>query len=152
MKKVVCLILLIITINLTACSNAAVTNEDKNADYKQKYQELLENQAPFIKDITFKTMDGKTIKEEANWYTLDKQVKIIITLTGNCSNVELFKVPSGSETYKQQQLIEAIPVNQNVAEFVWNVPNDIHDHFFIIAYNKDVGRKSEFYNVVSRNY
>lgn len=151
MKKVLCVLLLIITINLTACSSTAVLDQDKNVDYKQKYQELLKDQAPFIKDITFKTMDGKTIEKEANWYTLDKQVKVIITLTGNCTSVELFKVPSGSETYKQQQLIEGIPVNQDVVEFVWNVPNDIHDHFFIIAYNKDVGRKSSLYNIVSRN-
>lgn len=128
MKKVLYLLLFIL-INLTACSSTAVLDEDKIIDDQQKYQELLKDQAPFIKDITFKTMDGKTIEEEANWYTLDRQVKVMMTLTGNCTSVELFKVPTGSETYKQQQLIEEILVNQEVVEFVWTVPNDIHDHF-----------------------
>lgn len=91
------------------------------------------------------------IQKEANWFTLEKQVKITITLEGNSQYVDLFVVPTGSETYKQQQLIEEIDTNQNVAEYVWDVPRDTHHHFYVVAYNKDVGRKSDIYNVVSKN-
>ncbi len=68
----------------------------------------------------------------------------------DCQYVDLFVTPTGSGTYKEQQLIEEIDVIQNVAEYIWNVPDDTLGHFNIIAYNKNVGRKSDFYNVASR--
>jgi hypothetical protein len=113
------------------------------------YEKLLADQAPTIKDIKFMTMDGKVIKEDNDWYHLDKQVKIGITLQGNCGVIDLFYTPLGTETYKQQQLIEEIMPKQNYAEYVWNVPDDAGGQFNIIAYNKDVGRRSDLYNVVS---
>lgn len=150
MKKTLWIIALFMLVNLTGCSNLGISKHE-NTDYKQMYEEVLKDQAPLIKDITFNTLDGKVIEEEANWFFLDKQVRIIVTLEGDCQEVDLFVTPSGSETYKLQKLIDKITPNQNVAEYVWNVPDDTHDHFNIIAYNKNVGRRSDLYNVISKN-
>ena len=49
-----------------------------------------------------------------------------------------------------QKLIEEVDTNKNVAEYIWDVPDDTYGHLNIIAYNKDAGRKSDLYNVVSR--
>lgn len=120
----------------------------RRCGYATFNEELLKDQVPPIKDIMFKTTDGKTIEADAGWYILDKQVKIIMTFESDCQTADLFVTPSGTETYKMQQLIETVNVNQNVAEYVWNVPDDTHGYFNIIAYNKNVGRKSDYYNVV----
>ncbi len=155
MRKILCKTVLPILITLTtlttftACSNQN-NSKIENTDYKKMYEDVLKDQAPIIKDITFKTMDGKPIKKNAKWYMLDKQVKITITLEGNCQYVDLFVTPAGTETSKMQKLIEEVDTNKNVAEYIWNVPDDTLGHFNIIAYNKNVGRKSDFYNVASR--
>jgi len=149
MKKTLWIVVLFMLVYLTGCSNLGISKQD-NTDYKQMYQEVLKDQAPLIKDITFKTLDGKVIEEDGGWYFLDKQVKIIITLEGDCQYVDLYITPTGSQTYKEQKLIEEIDTQQNVAEYIWVVPDYTHDHFQIIAYNKDVGRKSDIYNVVSK--
>ncbi len=149
MKKILCAMFLLLLISLTGCSNS-VNSPNSNINYKQMYEELLKNQAPIIKDVAFKTMDGKAIEKNANWYMLDKQVKIIIIFEGDCQTVDLFVSPSGSESYKMQRLIEEVSTTQNVVEYVWNVPDDTQGHFNIIAYNGNAGRKSDYYNIVSK--
>ncbi len=146
MKKILLIIILFMLISGTACSNTSIPEQD-NIDYQQMYEAVMKDQAPLIKDITFKTIDGKVIEEEANWFTLEKQVRIIVTLEGDCQQIELFVTPTGTETYKLQKLIDEVTPNQNVAEYIWEVPDYTMGHFNIIAYNRDVGRRSDYYNV-----
>jgi len=144
MKKVLWMLILVMAFNVAGCSF-----HNDNTDYKSMYEKLLADQAPTIKDITFMTMDGKAVNKNYNWFVLDKQVKIGITLDGNCGVIDMFYTPAGTETYKQQRLIEEISPKQNYAEYVWNVPDDTMGYFNIIAYNKDVGRRSDLYDVIS---
>lgn len=150
MKKMLWVIALFMLVNSAACSNPGISKQD-STNYKQMYEETIKDQAPLIKDITFKTLDGKVIEEDDNWFCLDKQVKIIVTLEGDCQEVDLFVTPSGSATYQMQQLIDVISPKHNLAEYVWNVPDDTMGHFNLIAYNGDVGRRSDLYNVVSKS-
>jgi hypothetical protein len=82
MKKVLWMIILVMALNVTGCS----LHNDKT-DYKSMYETMLADQAPTIKDIKFMTMDGKAVNKNYNWFVLDKQVKIGITLDGNCQEV-----------------------------------------------------------------
>lgn len=104
-------------------------------------------EAPLIKDIKFETPDGKVIKPNQGWYELGSKVKIVITLEGNCTEVDLFITPTGSATYKLQKLIDSVYPENNIAEYTWDVPQGLLGHFNIIAYNGDIGRKSDYYNV-----
>ena len=112
------------------------------------YEKLLQDQPPLIKDIKF---DGKIIKL-GDWAEVGGKVKIVITLEGNCQEVDLFYTPVGSAIYKEIKLIEIVDVEpgQNAAEYIWDVPQDTNGFFKIIAYNKDVGRRSDEYNVIAK--
>jgi len=150
MKKIILIIILFVLVILSACSKQDISTQE-NINYKHLYEETMKDQAPLIKDITFKTLNGKVIEKDDNWVFLDKQVRIIVTLEGDCQEVDLFVTPTGSATYRLQKLIEEITPNHSVAEYVWNVPDETRGHFNIIAYNKNVGRRSEYYNVVSKD-
>ncbi|HVJ50665.1 hypothetical protein [Desulfitobacterium sp.] len=146
-EKIIWIAILIVLVNLAGCSSPNIVNNDKT-DYKQLYEKSLQDQPPLIKDIKF---DGKIIKS-GDWAEVGEKVKIVITLEGDCREVDLFYTPVGSAVYKEQKLIEIVYVEpgQNTAEYFWDVPQDTNGFFKIIAYNKDVGRRSDEYNVISK--
>lgn len=124
---------------------------EQQIDYKEKYEKLLEEQPPQIEHIRFQTIDGKVLNEVASWIILKNRVKILITFSGNCTEVELYIVPTGTETYKLQQLIDVIVPKNNIAEYIWDVPDSTMGYFWVVAYNKDVGRKTEQIKVIHEN-
>ena len=142
MKKTFLVIILFALFSLVGCS----TND--SVDYKQMYEQLLQEQPPLIKDIIFETPDGKVINKNAGWFELGKKVKIVIVLEGSCTEVELFVTPTGTETYTLQKMIGMVTPNNNIAEYTWDVPDGTMGHFNIIAYNGNAGRRSESVNVI----
>ncbi|HVJ49722.1 hypothetical protein [Desulfitobacterium sp.] len=139
-------ILIFILVSLVGCSNVNISKNDQT-DFKQLYEKSIQDQAPLIKDIKF---DGKVINNN-EWCEVGNKVHITITLEGACQEVDLFITPTGSGVYKEQKLIEVVTPNKNIAEYVWEVPQDTMVAFNIIAYNKNVGRRSDLYNVISKN-
>lgn len=127
--------------------NSAV-NKQSRAEEKPS-DEITSQQAPVIKEIRFEDLDGKAVKENANWFELGSKVKIVVVLEGDCQEVDLFITPTGSAVYKEQRLIEIVTPQHNIAEYIWDVPKDTMGHFNIIAYNCNVGRRSDLYCVVS---
>lgn len=77
------------------------------------------------------------------------KVKIRITLNGPATLVELYITPTGTRTYQLQRLIDMTYPKNGVAEYVWDVPDGTMGHFWIIAYNRHAGRKSDLVNVIS---
>ncbi len=153
MKKALWIIILIMALNITGCSVPNNKTDSKSVDEpndKSMYENISTDQAPVINDIKFMTLDGKVINSDAGWFILDKQVKIGITLEGNCQMVDLLYTPAGSATLKLQQVIEEVDTKNNYAEYIWNVPDDTWGHFSFIAYNGNVGRRSDYYNVRSK--
>jgi hypothetical protein len=116
------------------------------------YEKLLQNQPPIIKDIRFETTDGKVLQPDAEsgWYIIGNKIKIVITLEGDCQEVDLFTTPAGSGVYKEQKLIEKVSPEKNVAEYTWDVSQDTMGYLQIIAYNKNVGRRSDLLNIISK--
>ncbi len=146
MKKITLLVLLIILLNTIGCYSPSISIKD-NKEYKQLYEKSIQDQPPLIKDIQF---DGKTVNNNG-WCEVGEKVKIDITLEGNCSEVDLFYTPAGSAVYKEQKLIEKLDVEsgQNTVEYIWDVPEDTMGFFNIIAFNKNLGRRSDLFNVIS---
>jgi hypothetical protein len=148
MKKIACIVIVILLSNLVGCSKINnFTNTQIN--YKQMYEKLLKDQPPKIKNIKFETPDGKIIRQTEGWYVIGNKVKIIITLEGDCQEVDLFTIPAGSDTYREQKIIDIIVPQNDVAEYSWNVPEDTMEYLQVIAYNKNVGRRSELFNIIS---
>lgn len=148
MKKILCVLLVILSISFAGCSKAA-NPVNAETDYKKNYEKLLSNQPPVIKEIKFETPDGKPIEPDGGWYMLGNKVKIIITLEGDCQEVDLFITPAGSCTYKDIKLIDMTIAKNNIAEYTWDVPQDTMGHLQVIAYNKNAGRRSETINVTA---
>lgn len=142
MKKVITLFVILLC--LSGCSSSGISSNNE-INYKHLYEQSLQDQPPLIKEIYF---DGKVLNE-AEACEVRNTAKIMITLEGNCDEVDLFYTPAGSDVYKEQKLIEIVDPNNNIAEYTWNVPENIMGYFNIVAYNKNVGRRSEFYNVIS---
>jgi hypothetical protein len=145
-KKIFWAILIfVLWINLAGCSISNVPNN--NINYKNLYEKSLIDQPPIIKDIRF---DGKSI-DVGSWVEVGEKVKVSITLEGDCQEAYLYYTPTGSAVYKEQKLLEIVDVEpgKDIAEYTWT-PNDIHGFFQIIAFNKNVGRRSELYNVTSK--
>lgn len=139
------ILILILWINVGGCSISKVPNNDNSN--KNLYEKSLLDQPPIIKDIRF---DGKSINV-GSWAEAGEKVKISITLEGNCQEVYFYYTPTGSAVYKEQKLIEIVDIEpgKDIAEYTWT-PKDIHGFFQIIAFNKNVGRRSELYNVISK--
>lgn len=153
MKKkiymIIVIIILILSVNFVSYSKVNNSNKAK-INYKQMYEKLLNDQPPKIMKIQFQTPDGKILKPDGGiWYRIGSKIKIIITLKGDCQEVDLFTTPTGSAVYKEQKLIEIVTPEKNIAEYTWNVPKDFMGFLQIIAFNKNVGRRSELINISS---
>lgn len=151
MKKSILFVILLALCSLAGCSNQHNTLKgpaNDNVDYKKMYNQLLQEQPPLIQEIRFETPDGKIIKENAGWFELGKKAKIVIVLKGICTQVDLFITPTGTQTYTMQKMIDTVSPNNNIAEYTWDVPDGTMGHFNIIAYNGNVGRRSELVNVI----
>lgn len=111
------------------------------------------DQPPFIKNITFETMDGKTIGNNAGWFKIGDKVKIVITLEEQCQKIDLFFTGTGMAD--EQKLIgEAFPApdtgtTEYTWKYTWTVPDDILGHFSATAYNGNGARQSALYHVIS---
>lgn len=148
MKKIFCIAIVILVLSLVGC-NKINNSYNAQSDYKQMYEKIFNDQPPKIKDIKFETPDGKVIQQSEGWYVIGNKVKVIITLEGNCQEVDLFTTPTGSEVYKEQKLIEFITPENNIAKYLWDVPKDTMGYLQIIAYNGNVGRRSDLINIIS---
>ncbi len=151
MKKTFLVLILFALFSLLGCSNQysnSKNSTDDNVVYKQMYEQLLKEQPPLIKAIRFETPDGNVINETSGWFELGTKVKIVIVLEGSCANVDLFVTPTGTETYTLQKMIGTVTPNNNIAEYIWDVPDGTMGHFNVIAYNGNVGRRSDLINVI----
>ncbi|KNY25509.1 hypothetical protein [Pseudobacteroides cellulosolvens] len=148
-KLIITALCLIIFFSLNSCTN--ISNNKTTDNYQKKYEQLLQEQPPQIEEIRFETLDGQILNKNANWIELKDKVKILVTLSGNSTEVEFYITPTGTETYKLQQLINLVEVKNGIAEYIWDVPQSTMGHFWIVAYNKNVGRKSDLINVIRQN-
>lgn len=148
-KLIITALCSIIFFSLGSCTN--ISNNKATDNYQKKYEQLLQEQPPQIEGIRFETLDGQTLDKNANWIELKDKVKIIVNLSGNSTGIEFYIAPTGTETYKLQQLIDFVNVKNGVAEYTWDVPEGTMGHFWIVAYNQNVGRKSDLINVIRQN-
>jgi hypothetical protein len=129
--------LLLLVPNGSGCSNL------------QQGGSKISEQAPLIKEIRFEDPAGKVISQKDGWYELGAKVKIVVVLAGDCQEVDMLIMPTGTAVYKEQRpLAMAMPEN-HTAEYVWDVPPYTMGYFQVIAFNGDVGRRSALYNVAS---
>lgn len=142
LKKIVVLGIAIIL--LTACSTNKANNDDDK--YKILYDKLLEEQPPVIENISLEDAAGKTlIEDEAGWIALSNNSMLTAMVKGNSTEAEVYFVPTGSETYKYQQLIGSSAIIDEKVQFVLNY-EDFSDglgFLWIVVYNNELGRKSE---------
>lgn len=133
---------------LTACSSSKVNNDDDK--YKVLYDKLLEEQPPVIENISLEDVSGKVLLEdEAGWIPLSNNSKLTVTVQGNSTEVEVYFVPSGTETYKYQQLIGMSPIKDGKVQFDLNY-EDFSDglgFLWVVVYNDELGRKSEEFKI-----
>lgn len=144
-----CIIFLLIGICGCSYTQNSQSNESKDKiDYKRMYEELLREQPPEIEKIEFLTLDGQVLNENNNWIQLEDKVKIRIILNGACTDVKLYIAPTGTETFKLQKAIDIVYPEDGVAEYIWDVPEGTLGHFWVVAYNNELGRKSALINVI----
>lgn len=117
---------------------------------KNESIETSDNQPPEIIEVSFTNiLDEDLLKD--GWFTVgeDNKAKINIKVKGNCTSVDMFITPTGTETYVLQKMVDSLigGPGENQFEYIWNVPEGTIGHFWIIAYNGDIGRKSKSFNI-----
>lgn len=122
--------------------NVFVIYKYYEVDYNRS--DTVSNEAPMIAGVDFKGVNNENVME-ANWAIVpsDGKVKIIIELEGECTSIEMFITPTGTDTYLEQKMIAVIdnPYGKNKIEYIWEVPKGTLGHFSIIAYNGMVGTR-----------
>ena len=113
------------------------------------YNALLKEQPPIVKKIRFETLEGRKL-DDSTWVTLEDKVRIIVTVSGRCNQIDLIITETGTSTYKYQKIIDVVFPKNNAAEYVWEVPQDTRGHFWVVAYNGYVGRRSTSINVMKQ--
>jgi hypothetical protein len=144
MKKALILGMVLLTIVLSSCGtqNTQIKNVSTGEpDYKKMYEDLLADQPPLVQKISFSDENGKPIESKDGWFSLGEKCKITIALKGHSTSVEMYITPTGTESYLQQKLIDIVPAS-NTIEYIWNVPKSTMGYFWVVAYNKEVGRKT----------
>lgn len=113
-------------------------------------EENIKEKAPEITEISFENIAGNDLYKD-RWVTVgeDDKVKIRIKINGNCTSIDMFIVPTGTETYLLQKIIDSLTASpeQNEFEYIWDVPKGTMGRFWVIAYNGNTGQKSETFNI-----
>lgn len=124
--------------------------EEELDQVKGEKDKILNNQPPEIMEISFKDDLGNDLFKDG-WVTVgeDNRTKITIKVKGNCTSIDMFMSPTGTETYTLQRMVGFITseIGQNEFEYTWNVPKGTIGHFWIIAYNNNNGQRSEYFNI-----
>ena len=112
--------------------------------------EILDNQAPDIIEVSFTNLSGEDLLKDG-WFTVgeDNKLKINIKVKGNCTSVDMFIKPTGTDTYTSQKMVDSLVggPGENQFEYIWDVPEGTMSHFWIIAYNGDIGQRSKPFNI-----
>ncbi len=159
-KTKLTLILIAFTVTLLCCFYLFKSNKkimQQNTKLKQELvgletviEENIKEKAPEITEISFENITGNDLYKD-RWVTVgeDNKIKIKIKVKGDCTSVDLFIAPTGTETYLLQEIIDSLTgsPNQNEFEYIWDVPKGTIAHFWIIAYNGNNGQKSESFNI-----
>lgn len=112
--------------------------------------EILDNQAPDIIEVSFTNLSGEDLLKDG-WFTVgeDNKLKINIKVKGNCTSVDMFIKPTGTDAYTSQKMVDSLVggPGENQFEYIWDVPEGTMSHFWIIAYNGDIGQRSKPFNI-----
>lgn len=134
----------------TQMKEQSIKLENDLKKLKDENMKMLNNQSPEIIEISFSDTLGNDLLNDG-WVTVgdDDRAKITIRVRGNCTSVDMFIKPTGTETYLLQKIIDSITGNpgQNEFEYIWDVPKGTMGHFWVIAYNNKNGRLSEAFNI-----
>lgn len=105
---------------------------------------------PEISSIQFLNPDGSPIQAKDGWYVLPSNCTIKVNVEGAATQVDFILTPTGTETYLLQKLIGSAVVLEKSAIIEWKVPDDLMGHFWVLAYNGPIARKSGDINVISQ--
>ncbi|NDL67758.1 hypothetical protein [Anaerotalea alkaliphila] len=114
-----------------------------------------EGLAPEVLEVQFLDMQGNDAMRDG-WVTpgADGRLEIRIRYKGQCDAVEIFSTPSGTETYELQSLAARFEVagdaslEEQEASYVWEIPQGTMAHFWLVAMNKNIGRRTEIFNII----
>jgi hypothetical protein len=114
---------------------------------KKNNSSINSGDIPAITSINLIDSNGNVIKQSPDkWYKLSKNTEISVSYSNTATQVDFYTIPTGTNTYLLQKCVGSINVSPNDTHAVlkWTVPDDFRGNIFVIVYNKDIARTSNF--------
>lgn len=105
---------------------------------------------PEIMMIDISGLNDEVILKD-NWYTVpdNGKIKIRVDIKGDCSEIDFYLVPTGTEMVMEQRIVGVAPVapGEKSIEHILEVQKGTMGHLFVEVRNFSVSRRSKLHNI-----
>ncbi|WP_027400030.1 hypothetical protein [Anaerovorax odorimutans] len=151
-KNIKIFFLLVIIMSITISGSGCTNNQSSMEE------------VPDIINVVLKDKDNVEIMKNNGWIELQSITRINVQFEGEVDYIFFYFIPTGTETFTQRKLIGVLSaydndssgekgfgVENNTAEYTWNVPNEsFMGHLGIELISGTVGRyESSIVNIIN---
>lgn len=142
----------LVALLLLGCSRSIPSEaglEQELVECKKQCAQLAEAQPPVIESLRLLGPDNEPLQKKDGWIHLEHRTRVVAKVGTKATKVDFYVAPTGTDWYMQQKLIGSVYPDASTAELEWSVPPRFTGRLWIIAYNGNIGRRSEDLQVMS---